>query len=118
MTETRKLAAILAADVVGFSRLAGTDEDRILARLRTLRSDMIDPTISVHEDWLHVGMTNRKILPGRGSVASPMPGSQGVARIAMRQSINRLASVASSSSSLAQRRHMTLGETAIQSRHG
>src|SRR6188474_1957129 len=48
MSETRKLAAILVADVVGFSRLAGADEDRILARLRTLRSDLIDPTIAVH----------------------------------------------------------------------
>jgi TolB-like protein/class 3 adenylate cyclase len=48
MSETRKIAAILASDVVGYSRLAGADEDRILARLRTLRSDMIDPTISVH----------------------------------------------------------------------
>ena len=48
MTETRKLAAILAADVVGYSRLAGADEDRILARLRALRSDLIDPTIAVH----------------------------------------------------------------------
>ena len=48
MTETRKLAAILAADVVGFSRLAGADEDRTLARLRALRSDLIDPTIAVH----------------------------------------------------------------------
>jgi adenylate cyclase len=44
----RKLAAILSADVVGYSKLAGADEDRILARLRTLRSDLIDPTISVH----------------------------------------------------------------------
>ena len=48
MSETRKLAAILAADVVGFSRLASTDEDRTLARLRALRSDLIDPTIAVH----------------------------------------------------------------------
>jgi adenylate cyclase len=46
--ETRKLAAILVSDVVGYSRLAGADEDRILARLRTLRSDLIDPVISVH----------------------------------------------------------------------
>jgi adenylate cyclase len=46
--ETRKIAAILVADVAGYSRLAGTDEDRILARLRTLRSDLIDPTIAVH----------------------------------------------------------------------
>ncbi len=49
MTETRKLAAILAADVVGFSRLASADEDRTLARLRALRSDLIDPTIAVHK---------------------------------------------------------------------
>jgi TolB-like protein/class 3 adenylate cyclase len=48
MAETRKLAAILVSDVVGYSRLAGADEDRILARLRTLRSDLIDPTIAVH----------------------------------------------------------------------
>jgi TolB-like protein/class 3 adenylate cyclase len=46
--ETRKLAAILCSDVVGYSRLAGADEDRILARLRALRSDLIDPTIAVH----------------------------------------------------------------------
>jgi len=48
MNEARKLAAILVSDVVGYSRLAGADEDRILARLRTLRSDVIDPIISVH----------------------------------------------------------------------
>ena len=46
--ETRKLAAIFVSDVVGYSRLAGADEDRILARLRALRSDLIDPTIAVH----------------------------------------------------------------------
>ncbi len=49
MTETRKLAAILAGDVVGFTRLTGADEDRTLARLRALRSDLIDPTIAVHK---------------------------------------------------------------------
>jgi TolB-like protein/class 3 adenylate cyclase len=48
LSETRKLAAILVYDVVGYSRLAGADEDRTLARLRTLRSDLIDPTIAVH----------------------------------------------------------------------
>jgi adenylate cyclase len=48
MSETRKIAAILAADVVGYSRLTGADEDRTLARLRALRSDLIDPTIAVH----------------------------------------------------------------------
>jgi hypothetical protein len=39
MSETRKLAAILVSDIVGYSRLAGADEDRILAQLRTLRSE-------------------------------------------------------------------------------
>jgi class 3 adenylate cyclase len=49
MTESRRLAAIMAADVVGFSRLTSVYEDRTLARLRALRSDLIDPTISVHK---------------------------------------------------------------------
>ena len=40
MGETRKLAAILVADVVGYSRLAAADEDRTLSRLRGLRSDL------------------------------------------------------------------------------
>ena len=48
MAETRKLAAILAADVAGYSKLASADEERTLARLRALRSDLIDPTIAVH----------------------------------------------------------------------
>ena len=47
MSETRKLAAILVADVVGYSRLAGADEDRT-GRLRGLRSDLIDPAIAAH----------------------------------------------------------------------
>ena len=44
MAETRKLAAILAA--VGFSKLAGSDEEQSLARLRALRSDLVDPTVA------------------------------------------------------------------------
>src|SRR6201988_468321 len=48
MSETRKIAAILVADIVGYSRLAGADEDRILARLRILRSDLIDPILPLH----------------------------------------------------------------------
>src|SRR3974390_2793446 len=48
MSETRKLAAILVADVVGYSRLAGADEDRTLVGLRGLRSDLIDPAIAAH----------------------------------------------------------------------
>ena len=48
MSETRKIAAILVADVVGYSRLAGADEEGTLARLRALRSDLIDPAMATH----------------------------------------------------------------------
>src|SRR6478752_2859213 len=48
MSETRKIAAILVSDVVGYSRLAGADEERTLARLRALRSDLFDPSIALH----------------------------------------------------------------------
>ena len=48
MAGTRKIAAILVADIVGYSRLVGADEDRTLARLRGLRSDLIDPAIDAH----------------------------------------------------------------------
>ena len=48
MSETRKIAAILVSDVVGYSRLAGADEDRTLSRLRGLRSHLIDPAIAAH----------------------------------------------------------------------
>ena len=46
MSEVRKLAAILVADVVGYSRLAGADEEGTLARLRALWSDLLDPAIA------------------------------------------------------------------------
>ena len=48
MAETRKIAAILVADIVGYSRLAGVDEEGTLARLRALRSDLIDPAVATH----------------------------------------------------------------------
>jgi adenylate cyclase len=48
MSETSEIAAILVAAVVGYSRLAGGDEEGTLARLRGLRSDLIDPAIAAH----------------------------------------------------------------------
>ena len=83
MSETRKLAAILVADVVGYSRLAGADEDRTLARLRGLRSDLIDPAIAAHNAsiagaffpappaWRHRARAGR-------ATAGPEPSSRGV----------------------------------------
>ena len=43
---TRRLAAILAADVVGYSRLVGDDEEGTIARLRAIRDELIDPSVA------------------------------------------------------------------------
>src|SRR3984885_10726236 len=48
MSETRKIVAILVADVVGYSRLANADEERTIARLRALVGDLIEPAIAAH----------------------------------------------------------------------
>src|SRR5213080_4151707 len=48
MSMTRKLAAIIAADVVGYSRLMGDDEAGTLAALKTHRRELIDPKIAEH----------------------------------------------------------------------
>jgi adenylate cyclase len=48
MTATRRLAAILAADVAGYSRLIGADEEGTLNRLRSIRAEFIDPKITEH----------------------------------------------------------------------
>ena len=68
MSETRKLAAILVADVVGYSRLAGTDEDRTLARLRGLRSDVIDPAIAAHHGRIVKRTGDGSIIEFRSAV--------------------------------------------------
>src|SRR5260370_9616807 len=48
MNAPRKLAAILAADVAGYSRLTGLDEEGTLKRLRKLRRELINPAVSLH----------------------------------------------------------------------
>src|SRR5229473_5444834 len=48
MTATRRLAAILAADVAGYSRLIGADEEGTLNRLKAIRAEIIDPKIAEH----------------------------------------------------------------------
>jgi adenylate cyclase len=44
----RRLAAILAADVVGYSRLTGVDEEGTVSRLRALRQELVDPVLAAH----------------------------------------------------------------------
>src|SRR5215831_8873017 len=52
MTATRRLAAILAADVAGYSRLIGADEGGTLQRLRAIRDELVDPTLAAHHGRL------------------------------------------------------------------
>ena len=48
MSQTRRLAATLAADVAGYSRLMGADEEGTLERLKALRRELVDPKIAEH----------------------------------------------------------------------
>jgi adenylate cyclase len=48
-TVSRTLAAIIAADVAGYSRFMEADEEETLARLRSLRHDLIDPKVTLHK---------------------------------------------------------------------
>jgi adenylate cyclase len=52
MTATRRLAAILAADVAGYSRLIGADEGGTLQALKAIRAELIDPTIAAYHGRL------------------------------------------------------------------
>src|SRR6516162_3235681 len=67
MSQTRRLAAILAADVAGYSRLIGADEDGTLERLRALRRELLDPKIADHRGRL-VKTTGDGLLVEFGSV--------------------------------------------------
>ena len=49
MSQTRRLAAILAADVAGYSRLMGADEEGTLECLKALRRELLDPKIAEHK---------------------------------------------------------------------
>ena len=58
----RRLAAVLAADVAGYSRLMGLDEEGTLARLKAVRKSLIDPTIASHRGRIQLVATNRPSL--------------------------------------------------------
>src|SRR5712691_10811313 len=67
MPATRRLAAILAADVAGYSRLMGTDEEGTLDRLKVLRRELADPKIKEHRGRI-VKTTGDGLLVEFGSV--------------------------------------------------
>ena len=63
----RKLAAILAADIAGYSRLMGADEEGTLERLKALRRELIDPKIAEYKGRI-VKTTGDGMLVEFGSV--------------------------------------------------
>src|SRR5215831_15037457 len=67
----RRLAAILAADVVGYSRLVEADEEGTLARLKALRAEIIDPKIAEHRGRI-VKTTGDGLLVEFGSVVDAL----------------------------------------------
>src|SRR5215471_18621965 len=71
MASTRRLAAILAADVAGYSRLIGADEGGTLQALKAIRAELIDPTITAHNGRL-VKTTGDGLLVEFGSVVDAL----------------------------------------------
>src|SRR5262249_28596823 len=71
MSPMRRLAAILAADVAGYSRLIGADESGTLERLKALRRELVDPKIAEHKGRL-VKTTGDGLLVEFGSVVDAL----------------------------------------------
>src|SRR5689334_14748467 len=67
MSQTRRLAAILAADVAGYSRLMGADEEGTLERLKAHRRELLDPKVAEHHGRI-VKTTGDGVLVEFGSV--------------------------------------------------
>ena len=72
MTATRRLAAILAADVVGYSRLIGVDEEGTLAALKSLRRDVTDRKIEEYHGRV-VTTTGDGVLIEFANLGNTMP---------------------------------------------
>src|SRR6478735_263438 len=75
----RRLAAVLAADVAGYSRLMGTDEEGTLARLKAIRKALVDPTIATHRGRI-VKTTGDGMLVEFGSAVDATRGAVEVQR--------------------------------------
>ena len=71
MAATRRLAAILAADVAGYSRLMGADEEATLAELKVIRRELSDPKVKEHRGRI-VKTTGDGLLIEFASVVDPV----------------------------------------------
>lgn len=82
----RRLTTILAADVAGYSRLIGADEEGTLKRLRELRADLIDPAIERHRGRI-VNTAGDSILVEFASVVDAARCAIEVLRVRTQQSV-------------------------------
>src|SRR5258708_3158013 len=83
----RRLAAILAADVAGYSRLMGADEEGTLAQLKTLRKARVDATVGAHRGRI-VKTTGDGVLVEFASAVDAARGAADVQRAMAKQNIN------------------------------
>jgi adenylate cyclase len=96
MTAIRRLAAILAANVAGYSRLIGADEEGTLNRLRSIRTELMEPKITEHRGRI-VNSTGDGLLAEFSSVVDALLcATQWQHRMAERRSLHR-GTIASSS---------------------
>ncbi len=79
MSQSRRLAAILAADVAGYSRLMGADEEGTHERLNALRHELVDPKIAEHRGRI-VKTTGDGVLIEFPGVAAAVAGAAGLQR--------------------------------------
>jgi adenylate cyclase len=80
----RRLAAVLAADVAGFSRLMGADEEGTLARLKAIRKAVVDPTIAAHRSRM-VKTTGARMLVEFASAVDAVRSAVEVQRVMAEQ---------------------------------
>ena len=80
---SRRLAAILAADMVDFSRLMERDESGTLDALKVLRTDLIDPEIAGHNGRTVVAVGDGILTDVEAQIPSPMFGILAVAEKAV-----------------------------------
>ena len=83
----RRLVAVLAADVAGYSRLMGMDEEGTLAQLKAIRKDFIDPTIAAHRGRI-VKTTGDGLLVEFASAVDAARGAAEIQRAMEKQNIN------------------------------
>jgi adenylate cyclase len=72
MSQTRRVAAILATDIAGYSRLIGVDEGGTLRQLKAIRAELIDPTIAAHHGRLVKTTTGDGLLVEFSSVVDAL----------------------------------------------